>query len=254
MDGASLAGGTETEVTYKYCNGTGVTLKPVSWSWKDANGKEHEGAKLPDPVGCVAVSGGLEGVTFLGQSIPAGKWGYFYQVYNNGSAPIERATFQNRAPMAPTEFVLLPEAYPPAYIDQFDDAYDDEGLEAFDFMAEENATSTGTTLASWSYDGELGHAVAAFQSPLQNGETSSLFGFISDCGPHDRLYDVNETVQLYGADDAPVCPKAQNGLVPTFGEAPPVIPTVSAWGLVVLTASLLVGWKVVFSRRRSAAA
>lgn len=249
LDGASLDPGDST--TIKVTGADLVSIGVSAWSWKDSAGKEHKGASLPDPVGCVAVFGGAAGVTFLEQFIPPGKWGYFYQAYNSGSSPIARATFHNRSPDPPTGFMVLMEAYPTTYIDQFDPAYDEETqtLNAFDYMAEGEATSTsGIPPTSWSFDSVSGDAVAEFGMPLEVGQTSSLFGFIADAGPHDAMFDVNETVQLFSAGDTPICPNAQNGLVPTAVVAE--IPTVTEWGLIVLTLLVLTVGTVIFGRRR----
>ncbi len=93
-------------------------------------------------------------------------------------------------------------------------------------------------------EGQSGNGYTLTRSTTVPGGTSTGYGYTLSgaIGQHDAGTLSNDVYELRG------------GFWPTPSGFPGLIPTVSAWGLIVMTLLLLTGMKISFARRRAAKA
>lgn len=180
----------------------GTNGQVVAGDYTDANGRTVWVGTCLDPIGYRVVSGGATGTSYLGYNVPAGQYGYFYQMYNPaGYGGISKtATIGVGAASGATNFQVLASAFaflPTAGFDlqdlalpdinRLDDTYAmQQYMEPLDAVAA--ASLAGIVPVSWSFNAVTGDASLTFEpgnaaDGLGAAESSAVVAYTSPFGP-----------------------------------------------------------------------
>jgi hypothetical protein len=191
-----------------------------------------------DPVGWAVIHGGDEGTTYLGYPIPAGEWGYFYQMYNTLDVTYQTMeTIINIDPATePYNFSLVPvlETFEINPVPEFDlgdlvvpisipDTTTEYELQHY--MDEEDAIAPPGVQMDWVYDG-AGNAIMIFlpfdpSIGLAPGQTGGICAYTSQLPPYFPDLENIESITdpLYGCPQdvipVPMPPVQPMTIVPT---------------------------------------
>jgi hypothetical protein len=195
-----------------------------------------------DPVGMRAVSGGATGTTYLGYEIPAGQWGYFYQMYNQANyggitakleITLQPGTTISNLQVLDNHFAFLPTAgfdlddMALPDISRMDDLY-----EVQQYMEPGDALGPGGTVpATWTLSGQTltMDFLAAEGAGMGAAASGPICAFLSPFSPGISDF-VNANVTF-----------VNNFQCPEDYAMIPIVPTPGSLGLLACCAFLLLG-------------
>ena len=208
--------------------------------YDDANGNNQIIGSCGDPLGVHVVNGGANGADYLGYSVPAGQYGYFYQQWAPSDAvgTVLNTMIQVGAESGAYNFQVLNNSFavaPGAGFDRGDlsspPLVTGEGFvqEFQQYMEPADATGLPGIATGFSFNPMTGVATMDFAGAggLGAGMTSSIVGYTSAFEPTTSHDNVSYTYDAFG------CPQLNTVY---NGTLVPFIPTPGAATLLVLGA------------------
>ena len=178
------------------------------FDWTDANNVKKKGNAMPDPMGALEVDGGASGTTYLGYTIPANQYGYFFIAWDNPGGPSQ---------VNSSTFYLGSEDSGAYNVQALNYTFSLDSLNAVvpgnpyymsDFMDQANAISGAGVSTSWSLDAAAGTLTTSFDA-LTAGEASQVIA-LTTTSPLDVLA---------GTEDPP-CPEPSSLALLFLGAIP----------------------------------
>ncbi len=174
------------------------------------NGKLFWKGPCGDPISYSVVEGGDDGTTYLGYHVPAGEYGYFYQMWNfenfndevyEAYIPVGRSTGAHNFQVLDNSFQHLSDPGNFDLQEIVSPILHDPDLpwEVQHYMEEEDALGHGGVPTGWTYDAGTGVATMSFfpDDPTRGllaAETGSIVAYTSPNGPDMRFFDVASAV------------------------------------------------------------
>lgn len=221
--------------------------------WKKPPKVKKDGGGVDEPFEDILIDedvifGGSTGDTHLGVAIPAGTYGYFYQV-NNDTVGENVAGLTLDMSAANIPFTVDTLGFPHNGMRADPDMYralpDDPDFPPLDpargAVFEDLGVVSGVAPASWQFDPVQDKMVLHFNPPLAPGEQSNVFYMLADEGmDFARLSFFASTLTL-GSGDHPAMLLVPGSVA---------VPTLGLWGLVLLAAGLVASRFLYLRSRR----
>lgn len=189
----------------------------------------------PDPVSSIAISGGLSGTSYLGYSIPANQWGYFYEVWNTPDFTDSTlsTTVEIGAGIPVSNLQVINNSFSVAAIDKLVPMSPTNDTYEFFAPYMDPSAASGSPGVSTVANISSGNLTMTFPNGMAANQTSSLVGYTS---PQPPSFGDDENVSSNFASLGP-CPKSGYNFVVTPSPEPGTF-TLLGIGLVVCATKL----------------